>query len=94
MRGRAFAVLGAGQPIGYIVGLIIGGILSDSSASWRTIFWLQAGLAAALGVLGWFVLPYDSTNRRYSEGLDWVGAILSTSGLALLVYDLACVHFY
>ncbi|KAI0684208.1 major facilitator superfamily domain-containing protein [Cytidiella melzeri] len=88
-KGRAFAVLGAGQPIGYIVGLILGGILSDTSASWRTIFWLQAGLAALLCVVGWFALPTDDNSRRYTQGLDWVGAILSTSGLALLVYDLA-----
>ena len=88
-RGRAFALLGAGQPIGYIIGLILGGILSDSSASWRTIFWLEAGLAAFLCVMGWFVLPKDDTSKRYTRGLDWIGAVLSTAGLALLVYDLA-----
>ncbi|KAI0084742.1 major facilitator superfamily domain-containing protein [Irpex rosettiformis] len=88
-RGRAFAWLGAGQPVGYIIGLILGGILSDSTASWRTIFWLEAGLAALLCVMGWFVLPADDTSKRYTRGLDWIGAFLSTAGLALLVYDLA-----
>ncbi|KAI0341364.1 MFS general substrate transporter [Trametopsis cervina] len=88
-RGRAFAVLGAGQPVGYIIGLILGGILSDSRASWRTIYFLEAGLAALLCVTGWFILPADDHSRRYTQGLDWIGALLSTSGLALLVYDLA-----
>lgn len=70
-----------------------GGVLSDSSASWRTIFWLQAGLSSLLVVTGWLVLPRDETSMRYNKGLDWVGAVLSTAGLGLLVYDLACVHY-
>lgn len=88
-KNTAFAVLGAGQPIGYIIGMILGGILSQSSASWRTIFWLQAGLGAVLCALGWFCLPEDDMSRRYNMGLDWVGAVLSTAGLGLLVCDLA-----
>ena len=68
-----------------------GGILSQSSASWRTIFWLQAGLGAVLCVLGWFVLPEDDMSTRYNMGLDWVGAVLSTAGLGMLVCDLAYV---
>lgn len=31
-------------------------------------------------------------STRYNKGLDWIGAILSTVGLGLLVCDLACVH--
>ena len=30
-------------------------------------------------------------SRRYDKGLDWVGAVLSTAGIGLLVYDLAYV---
>lgn len=88
-KGKAFAILGAGQPIGFIIGMILGGILSESSASWRTIFWLQAGLGSLLCVLGWFVLLMDEHSNRYTQGLDWVGAVLSTAGLGLLVCDLA-----
>ena len=84
-------MLGAGQPIGFIIGMILGGVLSQSSASWRTIFWLQAGLGAVLCVLGWFCLPEDDMSMRYNMGLDWVGAVLSTAGLGLLVCDLAYV---
>ncbi len=69
--------------------MILGGILTESSASWRTIFWLQAGLSALLCVVGWFALPADDNTYRYTEGLDWVGALLSTAGLGMLVCDLA-----
>lgn len=88
-KNQAFAVLGAGQPIGYIVGMILGGILSETSASWRTIFWLQAGLACILCAVAWFALPSDDLSSRYTQGLDWIGALLSICGLGLLVCDLA-----
>ncbi|CAL1708737.1 unnamed protein product [Somion occarium] len=87
-RNQAFAILGAGQPIGFIVGMILGGLLSQSGASWRAIFALQAGLGCLLCVVGWIVLPTGDISRRYDKGLDIVGAVLSTAGLALLVYDL------
>ncbi|OBZ77744.1 hypothetical protein A0H81_02617 [Grifola frondosa] len=88
-KNMAFAILGAGQPIGFISGMIIGGLLSQSAATWRTIFWLQAGLGLSLSILGWFVCPDVNVSRRYSKGLDWIGAILSTGGIGLLTYDLA-----
>lgn len=90
-KNAAFAVVGAGQPIGYIVGLILGGVLSQSAASWRTIFYLQAGLGCLFCIVGWFVIPPDDRSRRYDLGLDLVGAFLSTAGLGLLVCDLAYV---
>lgn len=109
-KNRAFSILGAGQPIGYIVGLILGmydvdipmlcyitnpyspgGILAQSSISWRAIYWLQAGLGLILCILGWLTLPEDQAEKRYNKGLDWVGAILSIGGLGLLVYDLGYV---
>lgn len=70
--------------------VLIGGILTDSGASWRAIYWLQAGLGCLLCGLGWYVLPEDEVSKRYDKGLDIIGAILSTCGLGLLVYDLGC----
>ena len=55
---------------------------------------MQAGLAGALTVVGFFVLPPDSRENRYNQGLDLIGAALSTAGLGLLVYDLAYVLSY
>ena len=72
-----------------IIERFAGGIFSQSSASWRTVFWMQAGLSGTLCVVGWIVLPRDDRSRRYEMGLDWVGAVLSTAGIGLLVCDLA-----
>ncbi|KAL0952985.1 hypothetical protein HGRIS_007196 [Hohenbuehelia grisea] len=88
-RNKAFGALGAGQPLGFIGGLILGGILTDSPATWRTIFFIQAGLGFLFVALGWLVLPKSQTTKRYTKGLDWGGAVLSTAGIGLLTYSLA-----
>ncbi|KAJ7590083.1 major facilitator superfamily domain-containing protein [Mycena floridula] len=88
-RNKAFGVLGAGQPLGFILGLMLGGIIVESKATWRGIFYIQAGLATFFVLLGWFVLPKPQAHRQYNKGLDWGGALLSTSGIGLLTYSLA-----
>ncbi|OCH89214.1 MFS general substrate transporter [Obba rivulosa] len=88
-KNVAFAVLGAGQPLGFIVGMIVGGLLCQSQGSWRSVFWLQSGLAGMFVILGFFVLPKGDPSKKYTKGLDWIGALLSTAGLGLLTYDLA-----
>ncbi|KAJ7330394.1 major facilitator superfamily-domain-containing protein [Mycena albidolilacea] len=89
-RNTAFGILGAGQPLGYILGLVLGGILSESRATWRAIFYVQAGLGVLFVILGLFCLDKQPTSDKlYSKGLDWGGALLSTAGLGLLTYSLA-----
>ncbi|KAI0337975.1 MFS general substrate transporter [Trametopsis cervina] len=105
-KNRAFSLLGAGQPVGFIVGLIGGSLLmqAPNANGRRGIFWIEAFLALFMFALGWFVLPADKRSPEHEHGedgggksrwrkhvgeLDWVGAGLSTAGIALLTYDLA-----
>ncbi|KAF7349750.1 MFS general substrate transporter [Mycena sanguinolenta] len=89
-RNTAFSILGAAQPLGYMLGLILGGLFSQSHATWRAIFYVQAGLGALFVVLGFFQLEKQPTGSKfYAKGLDWGGALLSTAGLGLLTYALA-----
>ncbi|KAJ7718958.1 major facilitator superfamily-domain-containing protein [Mycena maculata] len=91
-RNNAFGVLGAGQPVGYILGLVLGGVMSQSSITWRGIFYVQAGLAVFFVLLGWLVLEKETTTgngQRYTKGLDWGGAFISTVGIGLLTYSFA-----
>lgn len=90
-RNQAFGVLGAGQPIGFILGLVLGGILTQSRATWRAIFYFQAGLGVFFTVLGWLALGEEKPEKKYTKGLDWGGALLSSAGVALLTYSLAYV---
>ncbi|KAF7325316.1 MFS general substrate transporter [Mycena venus] len=88
-RNKAYGVLGAGQPLGFILGLILGGVLTQSRATWRSVFWIQSGLGALFVVLGFMFLAKQPPAGRYTKGVDWGGAILSAAGIGLLTYSLA-----
>ncbi|KAK7044587.1 MFS general substrate transporter [Favolaschia claudopus] len=88
-RNKAYGVLGAGQPLGFILGLVLGGILTQSKATWRAVFYMQSGLGVLFVVLGFLFLVKQSPAKRYNKGLDWGGTILSTAGIGMLSYSLA-----
>lgn len=68
---------------------VSGGILTESSATWRAIFFFQAGLGFFFVILGWMVLAKEQTVPLYTKGIDWGGAVLSTAGFGLMTYSLA-----
>ncbi|OSC97543.1 MFS general substrate transporter [Trametes coccinea BRFM310] len=88
-KNRAIAALGAGQAVGYIVGLVGGGFLCQSEKLWPVIFYIQGGLAAVFFVLGVITIPSDVHHKRYTKGIDWVGAVLSVGGVGLLTFVLS-----
>ncbi|KAL6299837.1 major facilitator superfamily domain-containing protein [Sparassis latifolia] len=88
-KNKAIAALGVGQSIGYVVGLIGGGILCQKVSLRRVIFYIQGGLAATFFVLGVLTIPPDPARARYTKGIDWVGASLSVSGFGLLTFVLS-----
>ncbi|KAJ7682956.1 major facilitator superfamily domain-containing protein [Mycena rosella] len=88
-RNKAYGVMGAGQPLGFILGLILGGLLTQSHATWRAVFYMQSGLGVFFVVLGFVFLVKQPTPRLYTKGLDWGGALLSAAGIGLLTYSLA-----
>lgn len=55
---------------------------------WRSTFFLSAGLSAlcVLGALASF--DPDKTSSEADARVDWIGAILVTSGLVLIVFVL------
>ncbi|KAH6999079.1 major facilitator superfamily domain-containing protein [Ilyonectria sp. MPI-CAGE-AT-0026] len=96
-RGRnlAFSCLGLSQPLGFSVGLVLGGIFVDT-IGWRAGWFLSGGLTLLLAVIGVWALPRSHQNRRLDDILhevktkiDWVGAILASSFMTLLCYLLA-----
>lgn len=92
-RNLAFATMGGGQPLGFTIGLVAGGALTDS-AGWQTGFYLAAGINSILLVLAFFVLPKVEregplTFQRLKSEVDWIGAFILSSSLALLLYVLA-----
>ncbi|KAJ7273761.1 MFS general substrate transporter [Mycena rebaudengoi] len=88
-RSAAFATFSAGAPIGGAVGTQIGGLLTQYTvASWRSPFFLMAGISFLCAFGGLLLVDPDVPSTEKDRRVDWVGAFLVTSGLILLVFVL------
>lgn len=94
-RNLAFSCLGLSQPLGFSVGLVLGGVFVDT-IGWRAGWFLSGGLTLLLSVIGLWALPRSEDDRRLGDFLrdfrtkvDWVGAMLASAGMTLLCYLLA-----
>nr|GAT45298.1 MFS general substrate transporter [Mycena chlorophos] len=89
-RSAAFATFSAGAPIGGALGTQIGGVLTVyTRATWHSAFFLIAGLAIFCAVWGYFLIDPDLPSTEKDRRVDWLGALLVTAGLALLVFALS-----
>lgn len=95
-RNIAFACMGAGQPLGYSVGLLLGGLFADT-IGWRWGYYLSAIINIILFVAALWGLPRQQNEQqpaswqRLWRDIDWIGAILISASLGLLSYVFALV---
>lgn len=95
-RNTAFAMNGMGQPLGYSLGLVLGGVFTNT-IGWRWAYYLMAVINFFLSVASLWSLPsveHPSEKRwttRLAQDIDWIGAIIMSVGLAVLFYVLATV---
>lgn len=89
-RGRYQGMLGAAYGVSTMFGPLLGGALVEH-LSWHWAFWLNLPLAAlAWGVLAW-TLPSKQASKDASASreprmrIDWLGAVLLTAALVLLL---------
>lgn len=97
-RDMAFAFMGGGQPAGFILGLVVGGVLTDA-ASWRVGFYASSAVTAITFVLILWGLPSSPEDARVStwkqtwqqiaHDIDWIGAVISSTFLGIMSYVLA-----
>lgn len=95
-RNIGFACLGLGQPFGFSVGLVFGGLFQETSLKWRFGYYLCAGVTMGLAVVNFFKLPKDSAREPFTFGrlrreIDWMGIFLSSSSLGMV---LMCLRKY
>ncbi|KAK6343264.1 hypothetical protein TWF730_010860 [Orbilia blumenaviensis] len=57
-KNKAFAVLGGFQPLGYVFGIVTGGIATEF-LSWQANVWFLTIVYTAITVLTWFFVPSD-----------------------------------
>lgn len=83
-RNRAMGIYAAMSGAGAAIGLILGGLLTDT-VGWRWVLFVNV----PIGVLVALVAPRVLTETERHRGrFDLPGALTATSGLALLVYGL------
>ncbi|TRM64811.1 major facilitator superfamily domain-containing protein [Schizophyllum amplum] len=89
-RAIAFATFGAGAPVGGAIGTLIGGALTQyTKATWRSSFYLSAGLSAASAIGGMYAIARDPPSQETDRRVDWLGSALVTTGLTLIIFVLA-----
>ncbi|NOD93121.1 MFS transporter [Ruegeria sp. HKCCD4884] len=100
-KAANFGLLGAAFGMGFVLGPVIGGLLSEYGT--RAPFWAAAGLAALTFCIGYFVMPEtvtDKNRRAFSlkraNPLNSLNAIASLPGIRplLWVYFLYSVSIY
>jgi MFS family permease len=96
-RNTAFACLGAGQPVGFSVGLVIGGIFVES-IGWRYGYYIGAIVTFAIFIISLFGIPPDpisesqdlsGTWKRMRTEIDWIGCMLLSTSLGMFSYVLS-----
>jgi len=84
-RNKALAVFTATGAIGFSLGLVFGGLLTD--IGWRWVFFLPAPVALVVLLAGLNLVPRDRLARA-AGSLDVFGAVAMTSSMLLLVFTL------
>ena len=86
-RNRAIGVYGAMAALGFVVGMVGGGVITEY-LGWRWVLFVNVPVALAALVLAPAALP-ESRNETAPRSLDLVGALTATSGLGLLIYAIS-----
>lgn len=91
-RNVGFACMGLGQPLGFSLGLVLGGVFIDT-IGWRAGWYMCAGAIMLCLIIAIWSIPADSfidapRLKRLKTDIDWIGAIVATACLALLSYVL------
>jgi MFS family permease len=97
-RNIAFAATGAASPVGYTLGLVLGGVFVDS-IGWRWAYYIGTIVNSLLVGAAIWGLPKDEPAvavwKRLTTEIDWIGAATATVAISLLSYVMAYViRFY
>ncbi len=86
-RTRALGFYGATASIGFVAGLVLGGILVEFF-DWRAVLWVNVPIGLLAAALAPSLIP-SSPRRAQRTRLDIAGAFLITAGVAAIVYGVS-----
>ncbi|WP_371663124.1 MFS transporter [Streptomyces sp. NBC_00280] len=85
-RNKALGVWGGMSGMSSVVGVILGGLLTEGPG-WRWIFFINVPIGLAAAFAAPFVVP-ESRSEERRKSFDTLGAILLTAALVLTIYTL------
>jgi EmrB/QacA subfamily drug resistance transporter len=86
-RTRGLALWGAVGSLAIAGGVLLGGALT-TWAGWQLVFWINVPIGAVAVLVGWKILPKDTTARAGLTQFDLPGAVTVIGGLAALMFAL------
>jgi MFS family permease len=91
-RNIGFACLGLSMPLGFSIGLVLGGVLVDT-IGWRVGYYVTGGVMLGQAIAGFKILPpvtkhHNVMSKLWNE-IDWFGAMIASTSLAMFSYVLA-----
>jgi EmrB/QacA subfamily drug resistance transporter len=86
-RNHAIGIYGAMAALGFVVGMVGGGVITEF-LGWRWVLFVNVPVALAALVPAPAALP-ERRNERAPRSLDVAGALTATSGLGLLIYAIS-----
>ena len=85
-RNRALSIYTATGAVGFSLGLVFGGVLTE--VDWRLVFFMPVAVAAVALAAGIRFVPHDTPGSRSTGKFDLAGAATITAGMLALVYGL------
>ncbi len=83
-RNRALSLWGVIGSAGLTAGILLGGILT-SALGWRAVFFVNVPIGVLLLTLTPLLIPHE-LSARIRQRIDYLGALLMTAGILLLIY--------
>ncbi len=85
-RNRAVAVWGGAGAAGLVIGVLLGGVLTQA-LGWEAVFFVNVPLATLAMALAFVLIPADRA-REHKRSFDLPGALSATVGITLIVFAL------
>src|SRR5215208_704733 len=85
-RNRAVAIWGGAGAAGLVVGVLLGGVLTQA-LGWEAVFFVNVPLAGIALMLAFVLIPADR-EREVGRRFDLPGALSATLGVTLMVFAL------
>jgi MFS family permease len=85
-RNRAVAVWGGAGAAGLVIGVLLGGVLTQA-LGWEAVFLVNVPLAGLAILLAFALIPADGP-REAGRRFDLPGALTATAGITLIVFAL------